>query len=155
MAPRRMQSACPGPTLISSVNNPRRHSFAAVDLLLVMVMAVRWRGYDSRAAIEVRIRELREDFAFANIPTRAFAANNLYLDVIRFAYNLVTAFQRACLPDHWQSFTLRTLRHKLFLLPGALVRPHNRPVLRLHKTPRIENLVHHILSKIAKLPAVT
>jgi len=114
-----------------------------------------WHFYDGRAAIEVRIRELREDFAFANIPTRAFAANNLYLEVIRFAYNLVTAFQRACLPDDWQSFTLRTLRHKLFLLPGALVRPHNRPVLRLHKTPQIENLAHHILTKIAKLPAIT
>ena len=55
-----------------------------------------WHFYDSRAAIEVRIRELREDFAFANIPRRAFAANNLHLEVIRFAYNLVTAFQRAC-----------------------------------------------------------
>jgi hypothetical protein len=114
-----------------------------------------WHFYDGRAAIEVRIRELREDFALANIPTRAFAANNLYLEVIRFAYNLVTAFQRACLPDDWQSFTVRTLRHKLFLLPGALVRPHNRPVLRLHKTPQIENLGHHILTKIAKLRAIT
>jgi hypothetical protein len=76
----------------------------------------------------VRIRELREDFAFANIPTRAFAANNLHLEIIRFAYNLVTAFQGACLPDDWQTFTLRTLRHKLFLTPGALVLSHNRPI---------------------------
>ena len=113
-----------------------------------------WHFYDGRAAIEVRIRELREDFAFANIPTRAFAANNLYLEVIRFAYNLVTAFQRLCLPPTWQSFTLRTLRHKLFLLPGSLVRPHNRPVLRLHKTPKIETLAHHILTQIANLQAL-
>jgi len=110
-----------------------------------------WHFYDGRAAIEVRIRELRDDFALANIPTRAFAANNLYLEIIRLTYNLVTSFQRICLPDDWQSFTLRTLRHKLFLLPGSLVRPHNRPVLRLHKTPRIENLAHHILAKIAEL----
>jgi hypothetical protein len=114
-----------------------------------------WHFYDGRAAIEVRIRELREDFAFANIPTRAFAANNLYLEVIRFAYNLVTAFQRACLPDDWQSFTLRTLRHRHLPLPGALVRPHNRPVLRLHETPQIKNLARHILTNIAKLRAIT
>jgi hypothetical protein len=114
-----------------------------------------WHFYDGRAAIEVRIRELREDFAFANIPTRAFTDNNLYLEVIRFAYNLVTASQRVCLPDDWQSFTLRTLRHKFFLLPGALVRPHNRPVLRLQKTPQIENLARRILTNIAKLRAIT
>jgi hypothetical protein len=113
-----------------------------------------WLFYDGRAAIEVRICELREDFAFANIPTRAFAANSLYLEIIRFAYNLVTAFQRICLPPSWHTFTLRTLRHKLFLLPGSLVRPHNRPVLRLHKTPNIEPLAEHILTEIAKLPAL-
>ncbi len=110
-----------------------------------------WHFYDGRAAIEVRIRELREDFAFANIPTRAFLANNLYLEILRFAYNLVTAFQRLCLPDEWQSFTLKTLRRKLFLLPGSLVRPHNRPVLRLHRTPHIEQLSDCILRNVAKL----
>ena len=114
-----------------------------------------WHFYDGRAAIEVRIRELREDFAFAHIPTRACAANHLYLEVLRFADNLVTAFQRACLPDDWQSFTLPTLRHKLFLIPGALVRPHHRPVLRLHITPQIETLAHHISTKMAKLRAIS
>ena len=113
-----------------------------------------WHFYDGRATIEVRIRELRYDFALANIPTRAFAANSLYLEIIRLAYNLVTSFQRICLPEDWQSFTLRTLRHKLFLLPGSLVRPHNRPILRLHKTPQIEKLAHHILASIAKLHAI-
>jgi len=33
-------------------------------------------------------------FIHPKIPTRAFAANALYLEVIRLAYNLVTAFQR-------------------------------------------------------------
>jgi hypothetical protein len=33
-----------------------------------------------------------------NIPTHAFEANALYLEVVRLAYNLVTAFQRTCLP---------------------------------------------------------
>jgi Transposase DDE domain group 1 len=114
-----------------------------------------WHFYDGRAEIEVRIRELRDDFALANIPTHAFAANNLYLEIIRFAYNLVTSFQRICLPEDWQSFTLRSLRHKLFLIPGSLVWPHNRPVLRLHKTPQMEKLAHHILAKVAELRAIT
>ena len=47
-------------------------------------------------------------------------------------HNLVTAFQRNCLEESWQSLTLQKLRYKLFLLPGELTRPAvNRPVLRL------------------------
>ena len=38
-----------------------------------------WHFYDGRAAMERRIRELREDFALPKIPTRSFAANALYL----------------------------------------------------------------------------
>lgn len=56
-----------------------------------------WHFYDGRAAMERRIRELREDFALPKIPSRSFAANALYLEIIRLAYNLVTAFQRTCL----------------------------------------------------------
>jgi len=33
--------------------------------------------------MEPRIRELREDFGLRRIPTRAFAANALYLEVVR------------------------------------------------------------------------
>ena len=102
------------------------------------------RFYDGRAVIEVRIRELRQDFALANIPTRAFAANALYLEIVRLAYNLVTAFQRICLPEDWQSFTLQTLRYKLLTLPGELIRPGNRPVLRFNSTPALEPVARFI-----------
>ncbi len=110
-----------------------------------------WHFYDGRAAIERRIRELLYDFALAHIPTRAFAANALYLEIIRLAYNLVTAFQRLCLPEDWQSFTVQTLRQKLFLLPAELTRPGNRPVLRLHRTAAVELLSRHIEGQLKKL----
>src|ERR1017187_817750 len=71
-----------------------------------------WHFYDGRAEMEPRIRELREDYALRKIPTRAFAANALYLEVVRLAYNLVTAFQRTCLPGEWQSLTLSRLRSR-------------------------------------------
>ncbi len=73
--------------------------------------------------MEPRICELREDYALRKIPTGSFAANALYLEIIRLAYNLVTAFQRNCLQESWQSLTLEKLRYKLFLLPGQLTRP--------------------------------
>ncbi len=110
-----------------------------------------WHFYDSRAAMEVRIRELRQDFALTRIPTRRFAANALYLEIIRLAYNLVTAFQRVCLPDEWSPYTLQQLRYKLFLLPGQLARPQNRPVLRLNSTPKIQRLSRRVLAQIQRL----
>jgi DDE family transposase len=110
-----------------------------------------WHFYDGRAGMEPRIGELREDFSLRKIPTASFAANPLYLEVIRFAYNLVTAFQRTCLQDSWQNLTLGKLRYKLFLLPGELTRPQNRPVLRLKESPLLRELTEEILDKISKL----
>ena len=98
--------------------------------------------------MEPRIRELREDFALRRIPTRAFAANALYLEVIRLAYNLVTAFQRTCLPQGWRALTLTKLRHKLFWLPGELTRPQNRPTLRLAEIPVLRELTEKILHQV-------
>lgn len=110
-----------------------------------------WNFYEGRAGMEPRIRELREDYALRKIPTRAFAANALYLEVVRLAYNLVTAFQRTCLPEGWQSLTLSKLRHRLFWLPGELTRPQNRPTLRLPGRPAIQEWTTHILRRVHKL----
>ena len=110
-----------------------------------------WRFYDGRAGMEPRICELREDFALRKIPTAKFAANALYLEIIRLAYNLVTAFQRNCLQESWQNLTLEKLRYKLFLLPGELSRPQNRPILRLRESPKLQDLVHDILGKVRRL----
>jgi len=107
-----------------------------------------WHFYDGRAGMEPRIGELREDFALRKIPTRAFAANALYLEVVRMAYNLVTAFQRTCLPEAWRDLTLSKLRYKLFWLPGELTRPQNRPTLRLAEVPAIRNLVETIMHQV-------
>jgi hypothetical protein len=118
---------------------------------LALTPAGVWHFYDHRAAMEPRIHELREDFALRKIPTASFEANALYLEVIRLAYNLVTAFQRTCLPASWQHHTLQKLRLKLFLLPGELTRPQNRPTLRLKDSPLIQRLVDDILPRIARL----
>ena len=110
-----------------------------------------WHFYDARAAIEPRIGELLEDYALRKIPTRSFAANALFLEIIRLAYNLVTAFQRLCLQESWQRLTLSQLRYKLFLLPGELTRPQNRPLLRLRQSSRLQELADNTLLRINKL----
>ena len=101
--------------------------------------------------MEPRIGELREDFALRKIPTASFAANALYLEIVRLAYNLVTAFQRNCLDESWQNLTLQKLRYKLFLIPAELTRPQNRPVFRLRPSPMIESLAETILARAARL----
>jgi hypothetical protein len=125
-----------------------RYLYRAWTTNLPLTPAGVWHFYEGRAGMEPRIRELREDFALRKIPTASFDANALYLEVIRLAYNLVTAFQRTCLPESWQSYTLQKLRFKLFLLPGELTRPQNRPILRLKQSPPIQRLVADVLAKV-------
>ena len=147
IARRLIEETDPEPTLFTL----ERYLYRAWFTSLPLTPAGVWHFYDGRAAMETRIRELREDFALRKIPTRAFAANALYLEVVRLAYNLVTAFQRMCLPQEWQSLTLSKLRHRLFWLPGELTRPQNRPTLRLVNSPIIEAETEKILQRIQRL----
>src|SRR5229473_3111929 len=147
VARRRIAETDPEPTLFTL----ERYAYRAWHTNLPLTPAGVWHFYDGRAGMEPRIRELREDYALRKIPTRAFAANALYLEVVRLAYNLVTAFQRSCLEESWQSLTLQKLRYKLFLIPGELTRPQNRPVLRLRPSPMLEDLSVKILVKVTGL----
>jgi len=147
VARRKIEETEPEPTLFAL----DRYLYRAWFTNLTLTPAGVWNFYDGRAGMEPRIRELREDYALRKIPTRAFAANALYLEVVRLAYNLVTAFQRMCLPEDWQSLTLSKLRHRLFWLPGELTRPQNRPTLRLPNRPAIQEWTKHILHQVHKL----
>jgi Transposase DDE domain group 1 len=147
VARKRIEESDPEPTLFSL----ERYAYRAWHTNLPLTPAGVWHFYDGRAGMERRIREIREDYALTKIPTRAFAANALYLEVIRLAYNLVTAFQRTCLPEEWQSLTLYKLRHRLFWLPGQLTRPENRPTLRLANSQLVENWGDRILQRVHKL----
>jgi len=135
------------PTLFSL----EHYAYRAWHTNLPLTPAGVWQFYDGRAGMERRIREVREDYAARKIPTRAFAANALYLEVVRLAYNLVTAFQRTCLPEEWQSLTLSKLRQRLLWLPGELTRPQNRPILRLVNSPLIAQKAEKILRRVHRL----
>ena len=144
VARRRLEETEPEPTLFTL----DRYLYRAWISNLPLSAAGIWNFYEGRASMEPRIRELREDFALRRIPTRAFAANALYLEVIRLAYNLVTTFQRTCLPEPWQNLTLTKLRHKLFWLPAQLTRPQRRPTLRLAQIPAVRDLALNILDQV-------
>lgn len=150
VARRLIEETDPEPTLFTL----ERYLYRAWFTNLPLTPPGVWHFYDGRAGMEPRICELREDFALRKIPTRAFAANALYLEVVRLAYNLVTAFQRTCLPEEWQGLTLSKLRHRLFWLPGELTRPQNRPTLRLANSPIIQAWTERILHRVHKLKSL-
>jgi hypothetical protein len=147
VARRPIEESDPQPTLFTLA----RYAYRAWITNLPLTPAGVWHFYDGRAAMEPRIGELREHFALRKIPTRAFEANALYLELIRLAYNLVTAFQRTCLPEDWQDLTLKTLRYRLFWLPGELTRPQNRPTLRLADSPVVRQWAEKITHRIQRL----
>jgi hypothetical protein len=144
VARKKIEESDPEPTLFTL----ERYAYRAWHTNLPLTPAGVWRFYDGRAGMERRIREIREDYTLTKIPTRAFVANALYLEVIRLAYNLVIAFQRTCLPAEWQGFTLSKLRHRLFWLPGELTRPQNRPTLRLVNSPLVTVWAEKILNRV-------
>jgi len=128
-----------------------RYAYRAWVTNMSVTPAGIWHFCDGRAGMEPRIGELREDFALRKITTAPFAASALYLEIIRLAYNLVTAPQRNCLQEQWQNLTLTRLRYKLFLLPGELTRPQNRSVLRLKESPMLRDMANDMLARIRRL----
>jgi len=147
VARRPIQESDPEPTLFVM----KRYAYRAWHTNLQLTPAGVWHFYDGRAGMERRIREIREDYALSKIPTHAFEANALYLEVVGLAYNLVTAFQRTCLPEEWHSLTLSKLRHRLFWLPGELTRPQHRPTLRLVNSPLVAKRAEKILHRVHRL----
>ncbi len=107
--------------------------------------------YEDRTEIERVIRTLKEDYPFATAPTNGFPANALYAELSLLAYNIVTWFQRLCLPPEWQSYTVATLRHRLLLVPGVFVKIGNRPELRLPKNTPHKEVFEYAQKKIKEL----
>jgi hypothetical protein len=110
-----------------------------------------WRFYNARAGIELVIRRLKGDYALGSIPTRHFFANEAYFHLLLLAYNLVTWFQRLCLPPEWHRLTLETLRRRLLFTPAQLVRTDNRPRLALRASAATEAAWKFALKRIERL----
>lgn len=90
-----------------------------------------WRFYCDRAFQELLLREFKDSYAMAKIPTRSFFANATYMEMILWAYDLVLAFQVLCLPEAVKHWNIATLRRELWWLPAEWARRGNRNVLML------------------------
>jgi hypothetical protein len=110
-----------------------------------------WYFYRPRAAIEVTIRELKQSYALAKIPTNSFQANQFYFHLLLFAYNLVNWFKRLCLPPRFQNATLETIRTEFLVLPARLVKSQHRNVLKLPSEYISKQTLDHIIQKIREI----
>ena len=110
-----------------------------------------WHFYRGRAVIEKNIRELKENFALAKIPTKNFLANQLYFYLLLFAYNIVNWFKRICLPPIFRNITLETLRTDFLVIPARLVKSGHRNVLKLPAEYIPKEFLERIIQKIENI----
>lgn len=106
---------------------------------------------DRSGMMERVVRIAKDDFAYARAPVHSFEANAMYAELSLLAYNLMIWFQRLCLPEDWQSYTVETLRRRLLLIPGNFTRTDNRPELRLPKNSPYQDTFLYAMKRIAKL----
>lgn len=90
-----------------------------------------YRFYCDRSHQELLLKELKESYAMAKIPTRSYWANATYFEILLWAYDLVLAFQYLCLPKDHHDWNIHTLRRELWWLPCEWIRRDNRNTLRL------------------------
>jgi len=110
-----------------------------------------WRFYCDRGFQELLLREFKNSFFMAQIPTRSFWANATYMEIILWAYDLVLAFQYLCLPEEVQHWNISTLRRDLWWLPAEWVKDGSRNILKLPKQYPQQKLFFKIQRTIAKV----
>jgi Transposase DDE domain group 1 len=131
----------------------RHHAFITnLDLSTVEVD----QFHRNHATIELAIRDLKEGAGLEHCPSGRFFANSAWLAAAVLAHNLTrwTARLGAIHPDN-QLTVARTIRTRLFTLPGRIVNRSGRPVLRLPNRWPWETAFQRAFGKIRALPLVT
>lgn len=110
-----------------------------------------WRFYCNRGFQELLLREFKDSFFMAQIPTRSFWANAAYMEMILWAYDLTIAFRYLCLPKEFQHWNISTLRRELWWLPAEWIKHGNSNILRLPKQYPRQELFFRIQRAISKV----
>jgi len=128
-----------------------KYSYQVIVTTMKLTPLNTWRFYNGRASVELIIKELKSDYPLGKIPTKYFSANEAYFHTLLFSYNLINWFKRLCLPMEFQNMTLKSLRSRLLLIPGELVRSGNRPTLKLPANYLYKDALRNAIKNIEKL----
>lgn len=107
--------------------------------------------YNGRTGLEIDVKELKYDFFLSKIPTRKFLSNQAHLKLLLLDYDLFRWFQILCLPQQFQSKTLKWIRRNLLIIPGKFVTPGNKNVLRFPKSFTQQYLFQQIYNNAKKV----
>ena len=88
------------------------------------------RTYRGRADSENRIKEIKYDFAFDHFVLKDFWASEAAMNFVIMAYNLISLFRHALISSSQNPF-LKTIRYKLFAMPGYITSHAKRKTLKL------------------------
>lgn len=102
------------------------------------------------AVVETSIRQLKYDLGLNHLPSGLFAANAVWLSLNLLAHNLCRWLARLGLGD--LTMTAKSLRRRLYSVPGRLVRSGRRQWLRLpRRWPYAEQFMA-VLTQLQALP---
>jgi hypothetical protein len=131
----------------------RHHAFiTTVELPAVAVD----QFHRDHATVELAIRDLKQGAGLEHCPSGRFSANAAWLACTVLAHNLTrwTARLGDVHPDDQLTVT-RTVRTRLFTLPGRLINRSRRWILRLPAHWPWASTFHTALNRIRSLPLLT
>jgi hypothetical protein len=105
----------------------------------------------ARAHVEDRIR-CGKDTGLRNFPFHPFAANQVWLELVLAAQDLLTFLQRLCLDGEARRWEPRKLRYRLLHVAGRLVRSGRRVILRLQRSWPWTDLLAGAFRRLRSLP---
>ena len=89
------------------------------------------RLHNQRGQVENFIKELKEGFGMDWMPCGETYANAVFFRPGVIAYNLFIAMKLLALPPWYRSFTIQTVRWRLYQVAGAVTRHANQVLLKL------------------------
>jgi hypothetical protein len=86
----------------------------------------------AQARVEDRIR-CAKDTGLENFPFRSFAANQVWLELVLAAQDLLVCYKRLCLEGEASDWEPKKLRYRLLHTVGRMIRTGRRQILRLQR----------------------
>jgi hypothetical protein len=108
----------------------------------------------AHAHVEDRIR-CGKDTGLLNFPFRQFAANQVWLELVLAAQDLLTFFQRLCLEGEAGRWEPKTLRYRLLHIAARVARSGRRIFLRLQRSWPWTSLLDAAFRRLRTLPTST
>ena len=107
-----------------------------------------WQFYNQRACCENFIKEGIYGFGLDKIVSHSYAGNYAYFELLMLGYNLMNFFKEEVLDQKKKKDMAQTIRERLFLIPGRLIRSSGKLILKLERTWFFKDDYEKALAKV-------